>query len=361
MIVNEVLPFHLDSATPKGQRVPSHRQSRIISCDWGTTSLRLRLVDVEANAQVVAEYRCDEGAASLAAISTAETRAACFENALRHAILQLARLTTESLDQVPVVISGMASSSIGWVSLPYARLPFDLNGKDAVSERLTLDGRPILLISGVRDELDVMRGEETELIGLMQSPEARGWAAHCVVVLPGTHSKHVKVRDGKIVSFRTMMTGELFSVLASHSVLRHSVCSGDQPPKLPREAGGRPLSAFVEGVRQSLDNDLPSSLFRTRTRQLLQGEPPELNAAYLSGLLIGSEAASLASRQQSKDEPIILCAGSAVADWYTAALREAGLERRIVTIPPATVDQMSVPGHALMGALMNKDHSYNRD
>jgi 2-dehydro-3-deoxygalactonokinase len=324
---------------------PSH----IISCDWGTTSLRLRLVHITAFPQILAEYRCDEGAAALAATSTPETRPACFEGALRRSFESLAMRTSQPLDGLPVVISGMASSSVGWISLPYSRLPFDLNGQDAVVERLKLDDHPILLISGVRDELDVMRGEETELLGLMQLPEARALASRCIAVLPGTHSKHVNIAGGKIVSFRTAMTGELFSVLASHSVLRHSVCSGDRSPSLPRQAAGPAREAFVQGVQQSLESDLPSSLFRVRTRQLLQGEPPALNAAYLSGLLIGSEVGAL--RRRNLDEPIVLCAGSAVAEWYAAALETAGLGNRTVAIAAETVDQLSAAGHAMIQRL----------
>src|SRR6202050_739896 len=103
---------------------PMLTHSRILSCDWGTSALPRRLGSAEDVPKVLAEYRSNDGAASLAAMSTAETRAANFERALRQAIGQLSSQAGESLDGVPVVISGMASSSIGWVSLPYARLPF---------------------------------------------------------------------------------------------------------------------------------------------------------------------------------------------------------------------------------------------
>jgi 2-dehydro-3-deoxygalactonokinase len=219
-----------------------------------------------------------------------------------------------------------------------------LNGEDVVWARVDFDGHPVTLISGVRAERDVMRGEETELIGLMQLPEARHLKNRCVAILPGTHSKHAEIAEGKMISFRTLISGELFSVLSTHSVLRHSVRSGEQPIALGREAVGAARIAFVEGVREALQTDLMSALFHTRTRQLLQGQPEALNAAFLSGLLIGSEIGTLGRRKLS-DDPIVLCAGSAVAGWYVAALEEAGMIQRVVQIPPEKVDQLSVFGH----------------
>lgn len=255
------------------------------SCDWGTTILRVRIVRGDA---VVKEIRTGQGASTLK--SPGE-----FRTALGAAM--------ESLGAAkPVVISGMAGSSIGWKELPYARLPFRLDGSDAVLDEIEPD---TFLISGVRSEDDVMRGEETELLGLEIGRE------EAVVILPGTHSKHCVLRNGAMVSFRTFMSGELHALLGSHGILRHSV------------APGWDEAAFLEGINASIREPLTSSLFKVRTRSLLHGKSPESNGSFLSGLLIGSELSAL-----SEGVPLILAAAGSISAPYRLAFRALGLEGR---------------------------------
>ncbi|HET6249186.1 MAG TPA: 2-dehydro-3-deoxygalactonokinase [Tepidisphaeraceae bacterium] len=317
----------------------------MLSCDWGTTSLRLRLASFAAAGQIIAEFRGGDGIARIAAKSQPHTRGEFFKQSLRQAIRSLQASTEVSLDSLPIAISGMASSSIGWQSLPYANLPFDLSGKDAVCADLRLDEHAVLLISGVRADSDVMRGEETELIGLMQLPEMQAARRRCVAILPGTHSKHVEIVGGKIASFRTFMTGEVFSVLSTQSILRHSISAGDKPITLPPETDGPQFPAFIAGVGEAMENDLLAALFQVRARQLLDNQPPQANAAFLSGVLIGSEISALRHRQPV-DDPIVLCGGSAVSGWYAAALQAAGLCDQVLLVPPEKVDQLSMMGHA---------------
>ena len=202
----------------------------------------------------------------------------------------------------PIVISGMAGSSIGWKELPYARLPFRLDGSDAVVNEIETD---TFLISGVRSEEDVMRGEETELLGLEIGREK------AVAILPGTHSKHCVLRNGAMVSFRTFMSGELHALLGSHGILRQSVGPGWDE------------AAFLEGIDASIREPLTSSLFKVRTRSLLHGKGPESNGSFLSGLLIGSELSAL-----PEGVPLILAAAGSIAAPYRLAFRALGLDTR---------------------------------
>ena len=127
---------------------------RFVSCDWGTSNFRLRLVE---GAQVCGEHRTDDGTAKLAA--EGGDRALAFRTTLARGLEQL-----KAAPDLPVVISGMVSSSIGWKELPYARLPFSLDGTSAVIERL--DPRT-WLVSGLRSETEILRGEETEALGIV--------------------------------------------------------------------------------------------------------------------------------------------------------------------------------------------------
>jgi len=276
---------------------------KFVSCDWGTSNFRLRLVD----GGVTGEVRTDEGVAKLAALPG--DRADAFRSTLARGLEQL-----KAPPSCPVVISGMASSSIGWKELPYATLPFSLDGRDAVWEKV--DDR-VHLISGLRSETDVLRGEETEALGLV-AQLGREMPFEAVFLLPGTHSKHLDVNPGGIAVFRTYMTGELFDVLARQSVLRHST-----DPAAPFDR-----AAFVEGVEESQRRPLPSALFRVRTRQVLQKKDVPSNTSFLSGLLIGAELAAL----RASDVPVVVAAGERLRVSYAAAGEALGFGARLRTV-----------------------------
>ena len=125
-------------------------------------------------------------------------------------------------------------------------------GKRSNRSTLTPTGVVSFLISGACTDTDVMRGEETQAVGAFQLPEVAEFSAGSLVILPGTHSKHLTIAGGQIQDFRTSMTGELFDVLARHSVLRHSVAADDsrQSDIGVERAGAH--EAFRSGVQPRL-------------------------------------------------------------------------------------------------------------
>lgn len=273
---------------------------KYVGCDWGTTHFRLRLVD----GKVRRELKTDEGTAKLAAAGG--DRAAGFKS-----VLAAGLKTLKIPGSVPVVISGMASSTIGWKELPYAKVPFAFDGRDAVWEKIE---PRVYLISGLRTETEILRGEETEAIGLVASI-GRDMPFEAVFVLPGTHSKHLDVNPGGIATFRTYMTGELFDVLTRQSVLRHST-----DPAAPFDK-----ASFLEGVEESTKRPVTGALFRVRTRQVLDRKSAPANTSFLSGLLIGTELGTL----RGSDVAIVLAAGKALRASYTAAAKALGLGPRL--------------------------------
>jgi 2-dehydro-3-deoxygalactonokinase len=309
-----------------------------VSCDWGTTHLRLRLLSADCS-KLLAEISSDAGVAAVAAGGDDASRPMRFRKTLCRQIEQLAK--SSALGNAPIVISGMASASIGWHELPYAPTPWRLDGSDAVVRELEplewSGGRQrVLLLSGLRTANDVMRGEETQVLGLFQLAMTRQPASNCIVVLPGTHSKHVQVEAGAIVDFRTYMTGELFEVLGRHSILRHSVAG-------EADAALHGLQAFFEGVELSREMPLSAALFRVRTRQVLDGREPLANHAYLSGILIGGELAELAGGAESAS-PIAICASGPLGQAYAQAARVLGLADRLQPISDADVGRLASLG-----------------
>lgn len=272
-----------------------------LSCDWGTSSFRLRLVNA-ASLQVMAE---DTGGAGIAEThrrwsGSGEPRDKFFADVLLQRMAALAEATGISPEGVPVVLSGMASSSIGMVELPYAQLPFGLDGAGLEVRAV---GR-FTVISGAAGGGDVMRGEETKVVGC--APFLQGAPGPQYLLLPGTHPKHITVTDKRVTACRTFMTGEFFELLSVHSILRASVT-----------AGGRledHREAFADGLRAGISGDLLHGAFLVRTRQLLEKVPAEANYFYLSGMLIGAELGAL-----PQGGAVYLVAGPSHAGLYTLA------------------------------------------
>ena len=319
-----------------------------LNCDWGTSHLRLRAVR-SATVEVAAEYRSDQGAAGLAAAGQAG-REGRFAAALTVALEQLSDRLDEPLGATPIAISGMASSSIGWHELPYAALPIPRDGSSLVLREIEpvasrFGSRRVLLVSGVRSENDVMRGEETQAIGLLSLPLTQPLATRSLVILPGTHSKHLHVRSGAIVSFQTFMTGELFALLTRHSILRHSVTA---EPAGEMERGGQANAAFREGVELAGQLPLAAALFRVRTGQLLDGRSPDDCRSLLNGIVIGGELNDLRRNPSASGLPLILCATPPLDLHYREALLALGLEKQLLVVPAVDVERLSALGQAIL-------------
>ncbi len=309
------------------------------NCDWGTSRLRLRLIN-RATGEIVAQRSSEEGAVKLI-VPPGSDRGALFRGVLERNAAEVATSVNFNLDSVPVMISGMASSSIGWQELPYAKIPFSLEGTDLQWVSLNQNSaRPVFLFSGVCSDVDVMRGEEMELIGLAALlTERQQLPAHYTAILPGTHSKHVQVRNNVIVDFQTYMTGELFDLLWRQSSLRHPKWDGS----FTAPAGEGWQQSFAEGVDLSTKNNVTSSIFYVRTRQLLRKYDHNQSAALLSGILIGSELQHLASRGDSS-EAIVLAASPELSVPYHQASNQLNLADRTIVIPPEDVSKLSAIG-----------------
>ena len=272
---------------------------QFLSCDWGTTSFRLRLVE-GATRRVIAESRGDQGVAATfaawqAAGGLAENRWSHFSRVIEPHLTTITQETAASLAGIPLVISGMASSSIGMRELPYRSLPLAIDGSGLSAEGVAARANfphALVLISGVRSHDDVMRGEETQLIGAgaLAVVDHAASALPRVFVFPGTHSKHIEVRGAHAVAFRTYMTGEFFALLSRQSVLANSVAAGSHL------SGPESLANFDQGLRAGAADNLLHAAFRVRTRALLKNSAPTENYHYLSGLLIGAELRELAAQ-----------------------------------------------------------------
>jgi 2-dehydro-3-deoxygalactonokinase len=283
-------------------------------------------------------------------MAAAGDQAELFRQTLARRAEELMHQAGDDAGAPPVVISGMASSSLGWRELPYARLPFPLDGSGLLWQDVgplypsvaTRAVQPVMLISGIRGELDVMRGEETEALGLAQFLAER-LPKDAVVIKPGTHAKHLRIQQGTITDFQSYMTGELFDVLRQHSVLRHSTTADTIDFVQSENLQGD----FVAGVQAAAELGLSAALFRVRTRQLLENCAPPENTAFMSGVLIGAEVHDALART-AKETALVLCAGPQTSAAYQLALESLAAGDRLSVVPPTDVDRLSLLGQRVL-------------
>jgi 2-dehydro-3-deoxygalactonokinase len=316
---------------------------KFLSCDWGTSSFRLRLVQ-SPDLLTLASERATHGIAATwqlwqQAGQGPAQRWRFYLDQIKPAIRAIEAQTGPLPADVPLIISGMASSSIGMKELPYGELPFAINGRNVLSYRQAANediNRDVLLISGVRSDSDVMRGEETQLIGCIADNSDA--AAAGIFIFPGTHSKHIQVKDGQALNFQTFMTGELFELLRRHSILKDAV-AGEE------DASPSGLNdSFHEGVRAGAKENLLHAAFTVRTNQLFGRYSGAANRDYLSGLLIGSELQTLAHT----NEQIYLCGGAHLEERYAAALEVLGLSQRSTVFAAQWIEEAVIRGQHII-------------
>ena len=223
-----------------------------VAADWGTSNLRAW--GLAESGDIVVSASSEKGMGKL---SQGEFPAALAEVADRLGVADQA---------VDVLICGMAGARQGWLEAPYLEAPTDLRRLASGAVRPDMPDSPlrVAILPGVCQRQggeNVMRGEETQLLGLATlQPDYEG-----LVCMPGTHSKWARLKGTEIGHFSTAMTGELFDILKTHSVLRHSL--GGAGDSAARDEG------FAAGAEDGLARpaELLGQLFRVRAAALLSG------------------------------------------------------------------------------------------
>jgi 2-dehydro-3-deoxygalactonokinase len=291
----------------------------VVGVDWGTTHRRAYVLNAEG--ECAQEHSDSEGAL------------ACkdrFSDALRD-LLQKMQISPDL-----VVMSGMVGSAFGWQEVPYVTDTVALNDlpQNLVNARNSSAGVPCVIVPGycVRNpsgQPDVMRGEETQLLGAVATGHHSGW-----FVLPGTHSKWVELNEGRIVQLRTYMTGELFGLLTQHGTLAAAAGTA---------TSAWDALAFSEGVDAARHGGVLShQLFGCRARVVCGDRPASSAHAYLSGLLIGSEWQDVLRRDADANAAteFKLLGSPALTNRYQDAAKQLGLHAEDVDAQAAYLAAM---------------------
>jgi 2-dehydro-3-deoxygalactonokinase len=282
--------------------IMSSQKAAFALVDWGTTNLRVWLTDPAG--KPVAEETTADGMGALARDQFAP-------------VLERVLDGLGAAHDLPVMICGMAGSRQGWREAPYVLSPVNLADLAAQSVAFQSHQRLIRIVPGIaRKDVsrpDVMRGEETQLLGLNVVKNVSSGLA----CLPGTHSKWVKLANNAVVDFATVMTGELYALLRQHSILRHS--TGEDA----KVSAVDPVFLQYVQIGLSKEGGL-GRLFSIRAASLVGNANAADSSAALSGLLIGTEIrdASAILGQPSGDIHII--GSGSLGLLYQAALSIAG-------------------------------------
>jgi 2-dehydro-3-deoxygalactonokinase len=293
-----------------------------IAVDWGTTNLRAYAMGSEG---IRAEATSDDGMGRLGPEG--------FEPALIRLIEPWLGPGVTS-----VLACGMVGSRQGWSEAPYRATPCTpLDAGQMVDVRVRDPRITVQIVPGLKQmkTADVMRGEETQIAGALALDPAFDGA----MCLPGTHSKWVQISAGEVVSFQTYLTGEMFSLLSTQSVLRHGMA-----------ATGWDEDAFDQGVANGMARPerLAAHLFRLRAEGLIADLGPDAARAQLSGLLIGAELA--AARPYWLGARVALVGSAALTALYARALAAMGAPTQTLAAKDCTIAGLARAAGRLMKA-----------
>lgn len=294
-----------------------------VTLDGGTTNTRLRLI---TNGRVADSLPLEVGA---------RNGREPLKTAVRQGVESLLNRNQRSAADITCILaSGMITSEFGLIELPHLPAPAGIEELHRTMHRCTMETLspiPFAFIRGVRTQgttlaaTDMMRGEETELMGILQEGEG-------LYVLPGSHSKLIRVDgEGRITDFSTMLTGEMLAALSSGTILKDAIELIDHPLQ---------KDALLEGYRYADRRGINEALFKTRVlKNLFGGTPAECYSFFLGAVLQGEIAAIL-----RQDLSHIILGGRSAIKEATALLLKECTAAAITVIPDAVAETASALG-----------------
>lgn len=299
--------------------------------DWGTTNFRAFLV--KSDGSITDEKEGDRGIQSVAKGE--------------HELVVSEALASWRAEYGPldILAAGMIGSRNGWIEMPYVPTPAAAADLAAACRTIELpEGDRLTFLPGLTDPTafpfpDVMRGEETQLVGF-------GLMRDMIVVLPGTHAKWAEIRNGRIERFRTFVTGEIYTTLANHSFLS----------KVATAERDHATAAFAKGVALAQEEcaragGLLTRLFAVRTGWLAGTITPDEMKSRLSGLIVGWEFVEARAGGWFKEGDTIAVVGDDdLVEVYERVATAFGLELAPVPADAAIRGALAISGSRLPAA-----------
>lgn len=302
--------------------------NQFISIDWGTSRFRARLV----NTQALEVQNTIETSNGIKQVYEAFQTQNELSRKDFFGVRLLELISPIDPTEIPIVASGMISSSIGMKELPYADFALSGKGRNLKYEHFKLQSqRDLIIVSGAKDSHGFMRGEESQAVGLSHLLDNN---QKCILILAGTHSKHLTYQEGKFTRMKNFMTGELFRILSNTSILQYSVS--------PSSFDKKHKTIFLEGVKIGIEENLTASLLAVRYRDLIDTVDHNENYFYLSGLLIGNEISYLRENRL----PIYIGATNQLTELYQIALASLDPNAKVHPISKVDYDNSCIVTHS---------------
>jgi 2-dehydro-3-deoxygalactonokinase len=299
------------------------RHEYVVVVDWGTSHLRAFLCQVNNDNTLC----LSDKATSLGVNKVVNS----FEQTLFDCIAPW----VVQYGKIPIFMMGQIGSSIGWKETNYLPCPTELGDIASQCVNFSCAGHEIAIIPGLschlsNDNYDVMRGEELQVLGWLQQNPQHFIGTH-LICLPGTHTKWVLIKAGKIELFKTAMTGELFDLLTNHSILiQKSDALFDQP-------------SFQKGADFTLKSERGSfthGLFSVRSKQLFGELTNSQATSYLSGLLIGSDVRAAMNAEEwqlSQLGEVSIIGAKRLSHQFSQVLKIHGIKTNICKVTEMTL------------------------
>lgn len=286
--------------------------SKLIIVDWGTSNFRAQLLS--ENFLLLDSISSNKGMLSLKKNE--------FYNFLKETLKSWFK------DECIVLMSGMVGSINGWLETSYVHCDASLKQISQELVRIPAIKEEIYIVPGVKslknNKIDLMRGEEVQVFGALKLLNKKD----AMLILPGTHSKWVEIKNEKIIDFKTNMTGEVFNLLSTKSILAKSISSTEINKDI-----------FNKGLELSFTNTgLLNQIFQARAQASIVGE--QNVHSFLSGIVIGNEIKEMNNVYEC--EEVIIVGSSSLNDLYTLALDFYKIKIQSVDATLATQESMKV-------------------
>jgi len=293
----------------------SEIKAKWIAADWGTTHMRAWAMGEEDS--VLAFRESNEGMKDLQ------------QNEFEPVLLRLIESWLDDAKVTTVVACGMVGAKQGWVETPYLKTPCVPLDNNQLTTANTHDKRiKVHLVPGVMQlhPADIMRGEETQIAGFIN----KNLDFNGVVCLPGTHAKWVNINEGQITSFKTFMTGELFGVISSNTLIRHSISTK-----------GWHQESFEAGILEGFKNpgSIASNLFSLRSESIVNDLDRDQARSTLSGLLLGVELNG--AQSYWKGNMVTLIGSELLSNIYYQGLKILSGQSQLLSPENATLSGLS--------------------
>lgn len=259
-----------------------------ITIDGGTTNTRLNLV-LDGRVADSVKY-------SVGARVGSENKELLLSSVKEGIAILLSKAGLMESDIEKIIASGMITSEGGLVCLPHLIAPV---GIKELSENLyetlikEISSIPFAFIRGVKtlgaelSEVEMMRGEETELYGIFEKP-----LENALYILPGSHSKLISTdSEGRISSFTTTMTGEMIAALSSGTILKSS---------LDLKSAVLDSEYLLMGYSYAEKCGINSALFKVRILDKVMGRNKDEVYSFFIGAVLSSEIESIKKISKNK-------------------------------------------------------------